>query len=95
MAMPPLDLTLIQALLTSKTISNEITNANDLTSPGFYFAENPNLGNLPSPDPSHVFVNANTEKNRIVQICVPENDPTLWVRTKRAEGWSDWQTFVR
>lgn len=94
MAMPPLDLTLIQALLTSKTIGNEITSANDLTTPGFYFVENPNLGNLPSPDRSHVFVNANTSKDRIVQICVPENAQSLWFRAKSFGGWTDWNTFV-
>lgn len=94
MAMPPLDLTLIQSLLTSKTISNEITSANDLTTPGFYFVENPNLDNMPTPDWSHVFVNANTSKNHIVQICVPDNGKSFWFRTKSTIGWSDWKTFV-
>ena len=94
MAMPPLDLTLIQSLLTSKTVSNEISSVNDLTTPGFYFIENITLGNLPEPDWCHIFVNANTAKNRIVQICVPDKSQSLWFRTKSAVGWSDWKTFI-
>ena len=94
MAMPPLDLTLIQALLTSKTISNEISNANDLTTPGFYFAENHQLDNMPTPKWCHIFVNANTAKNRIVQSCFPDNGQSVWFRMKRDDSWSDWEQFV-
>ena len=90
MAMPPLDLTLNQSSLTSKTISNEITDLNDLTTPGFYFVENTQLANLPLNNCSHVFVNANTAKNRILQICYPENSQSVWFRMKIEDSWSDW-----
>jgi hypothetical protein len=92
--MPPLDLTLIQALLTGKTISNEITTANDLTTPGFYFVENPQLANMPTRNWGHVFVNANTAKNRIVQICFPDSSQSVWFRMKSDDSWSDWKQFV-
>ena len=94
MTMPPLDLTLIQSLLTSKTVSTEITTANDLTTPGFYFVETNQLADLPAPGWCHIFVNANTAKNHIVQICVPDKAQSLSFRTKSAVGWSDWNTFV-
>lgn len=94
MAMPPLDLTLIQSLLTSKTVSNEIASANDLTTPGFYFVENNRLADMPVTDWSHVLVNANTSKNHIFQICVPDDGANLWFRTKSTAGWSEWKTFI-
>lgn len=90
----PLDLTLIQSLLTSKTLSNEISSANDLTTTGFYFVENPRLADMPTTAWSHVFVNANTEKNRIVQICFPDNAQSAWFRMKSDDRWSPWQQFV-
>lgn len=90
----PLDLTLIQSLLTSKTLSNEITSANDLTTTGFYFVENPRLADMPTTGWSHVFVNANTEKNRIVQICFPDTARSAWFRMKNDDRWSPWQQFV-
>lgn len=62
MAMPPLDLTLIQQLLSSKTIINGISSADDLTTPGFYFVQIPQLANIPSTNWAHVFVNADTSK---------------------------------
>lgn len=94
MAMPPLDLTLIQSLLTSKTVSNEIASANDLTTPGFYFVENHQLADMPAPGWAHVFVNANTSKNRIVQICFPDDSQSVWFRMKNDDHWSDWELFV-
>ena len=94
MAKLPLDITLIQSLLSSKTVSTEITSANDLTTPGFYFVDHPQLADLPTADWCHIFVNANTEKNHIVQICVPDKAQSLWFRTKSTVGWSDWKTFV-
>lgn len=94
MAMPPLDLTLIQSLLTSKTLNTEITSANDLTTPGFYFVENHRLDDMPVPGWGHVFVNANTEKNRIVQICFPDSAQSVWFRLKTDDTWSDWELFV-
>lgn len=94
MAMPPLDLTLIQSLLTSKTLSNEISSANDLITPGFYFVENHQLANMPARGWSHVLVNANTAKNRIVQICFPDNAQSAWFRMKSDDSWSPWNQFV-
>ena len=94
MAKLPLDITLIQSLLTSKTVSTEITTANDLTTPGFYFVENHRLHDMPTPGWGHVFVNANTEKNRIVQICFPDTAQSVWFRMKSDDRWSPWQYFV-
>lgn len=94
MAMPPLDLTLIQSLLTSKTLSNEISSANDLTTPGFYFVENHRLTDMPAPGWFHMIVNANTAKNRIVQICFPDDDQSVRFRMKSDDSWSPWQSFV-
>ena len=94
MAKLPLDITLIQSLLTSKTLSNEITSANDLTTPGFYFVENHRLADMPEPGWGHVFVNANTAKNRIVQIVFPDNAQSVWFRMKSDDRWSPWQYFV-
>lgn len=94
MAMPPLDLTLIQSLLTSKTLNTEITTANDLTTPGFYFVENHQLADLPVHGWFHLFVNANTAKNRIVQICFPDTAKSVWFRMKSDDSWCPWQQFV-
>lgn len=94
MANLPLDITLIQALLTSKTISTEIASVNDLTTPGFYFVENHQLADMPAPGWSHVFVNANTAKNRIVQIGFPDDAQSVWFRMKSDDSWSPWQYFV-
>lgn len=94
MTMPPLDLTLIQQLLSSKTISDEILNANDLTTPGFYFVENPNLANMPTTNWTHVFVNANTSKNRIEQICFPDQGHVIWFRDKVDGTWSTWNQLA-
>lgn len=94
MAMPPLDLTLIQSLLTSKTLSTEITSVNDLTTPGFYFVENHRLADMPAPGWGHIFVNANTAKNRIVQIVFPDNGRSVWFRLKSDASWSDWQRLA-
>lgn len=99
MAMPPLDLTLIQQLLSSKTISDEISNANDLTTPGFYFVENPNLANMPMTKLGHVYwghviVNANTEKSRIEQIYFPDQGHVIWFRDKYDDTWSAWNQLA-
>ena len=94
MAMPPLDLTLIQSLLTSKTVSNEIASANDLTTPGFYFVEKGQLADMPTPYWSHVFVNANTSKSRIEQICFPDRDHVIWFRNKVEDTWSAWNQLA-
>ena len=92
--MPPLDLTLIQSLLSSKTLTTEIASANDLTTPGFYFVENHRLADMPAPGWSHIFVNANAAKNRIVQICFPDDALSVWFRMKSDDRWSPWQYFV-
>lgn len=94
MAMPPLDLTLIQQLLSSKTISDEISNANDLTTPGFYFVENVNLPNLPTTHWCHMIVSANTSKNRIEQICFPDQGQVIWFRDKYNDDWSAWNQLA-
>lgn len=94
MAMPPLDLTLIKSLLSSQTFTDEISNVNDLTTPGFYFVQNPNAVNLPIRNWSHVFVNANTTKTRIEQICFPDQGDTIWVRSKKDDTWSAWNQLA-
>ena len=94
MAMPPLDLTLIQSLLSSKTLSTEITSANDLITPGFYFVENHQLADMPARGWGHIFVNANTAKNRIVQIWFPDNGKSVGFRMKSDDRWSPWKYFV-
>lgn len=94
MAMPPLDLTLIQQLLSSKTIINGISSADDLTTPGFYFVQIPQLANMPSTNWAHVFVNANTSKKRIAQICFPDQGHVIWFRDKVDDTWSAWNRLA-
>lgn len=94
MAMPPLDLTLIQALLTSKTIINGISSADELTTPGFYFVQITKLANMPTTNWTHVFVNGNTSKNRIEQICFPDDGHAIWFRDKVDDTWSAWNQLA-
>ena len=94
MTMPPLDLSLIQQLLTSKNIVNEISNVNDLTTPGFYFVKNANLANLPISSWCYVFVTASTSKNRIIQICFDDGGTSVYFRVKTEVYWSAWERFV-
>ena len=94
MTMPPLDLSLIQQLLTSKTIADEISDLNDLTTSGFYFVKNENLANLPISSWCYVFVNASTSKNRIIQICFDDVGKSVYFRVKTEIYWSDWERFV-
>ena len=94
MTMPPLDLSLIQQLLTSKTIVDEISDVNDLTTSGFYFVKNANLANLPISSWCYVFVNASTSKNRIIQICFDDGGKSVYFRVKTEIYWSDWERFV-
>ena len=94
MAKLPVYITLIQSLRTSKTLSTQITSANDLTTPGFYFVENPRLADLPARGWGHIFVNANTAKNRTLQIWFPDNGKSVWFRMKSDDRWTDWQRFV-
>lgn len=85
MAMPPLDLTLIQALLTSKTVDAG-TNKDDLTTPGFYYVNDPNWG--------HLIVTANDSKNRIAQISFPDFGDSAWFRVKNDSGWNAWNRLA-
>lgn len=85
MAMPPLDLTLIQALLTSKTVATSI-NKDDLTTPGFYYVNDPNWG--------HLIVTANDSNNRIAQISLPDFGDSAWFRVKNDSGWGAWNQLA-
>lgn len=85
MAILPLDLTLIQALLTSKTVDAG-TNKDDLTTPGFYYVNEANWG--------HLIVTANDSKNRIAQISLPDYRDSAWFRVKNDSGWGQWKQLA-
>ena len=83
----PLDLNLIQHLLNSSTASG---NLNDLTTTGFYYVENP--VNAPTTTWPHVFVNANDNKTKVIQLSLPsQGTEGLYYRCYSDEAWSDWQ----
>lgn len=83
----PLDLNLIQHLLNSSTASG---NLNDLTTTGFYYVENP--VNSPTTAWPHVFVNANDNKTKVIQLVLPSNGTEgLYYRNYSENAWSDWQ----
>ena len=91
----PLDLSLINQLLTEQRANGDL---NNLTKPGFFYVANPtntpndrqewchviNLVNYVDIEPSAEFM-------RIVQICINDDrkDNTIWFR-KYDKGWSDW-----
>lgn len=85
MTMPALDLTLIQALLSSKTVDAG-TNKDDLTTPGFYYVNEANWG--------HIIVTANDSKNRIAQISLPDYGNSAWFRVKNDSGWGTWNQLA-
>ena len=85
MAMPPLDLTLIQALITSKTVAAD-TNKNTLTTPGFYYVNDPNWG--------HLIVTANDSNNQIAQISLPASGDSAWFRVKADNAWTTWRRLA-
>lgn len=85
MAMPPLDLTLIQALITSKTVAADI-DKNALTTPGFYYVNDPNWG--------HLIVTANDSNNRIAQISLPDSGDSTCFRVKADNGWTAWKRLA-
>lgn len=85
MVMPPIDLTLIQALLISKTVEEGI-NKDTLTTPGFYYVNEPDWG--------HLIVTANDSKNRIAQISFPDFGDSAWFRVKNDSGWGAWNRLA-
>ena len=83
----PLDLNLIQHLLNSSTATGDL---NDLTTTGFYYVENP--VNAPTTTWPHVFVNANDNKTKVVQLALPsQGTEGLYYRCYSDAAWSDWQ----
>ena len=83
----PLDLNLIQHLLNSSTASGDL---NDLTTTGFYYVENP--VNAPTTAWPHVFVNANDNKTKVIQLALPDQGSEgLYYRCYSNTTWSTWQ----
>lgn len=92
----PLDLSLINQLLTEQT---KVGDLNNLTKPGFFYVVYPTNTPNDSTGWCHVINLVNyiseqqhTEENmRIVQICINDDrkDNTIWFR-KYDKGWSDW-----
>lgn len=89
MAMPPFDLTLFTHVLNSKTVTGDL---NELTTSGFYYVELP--VNAPTNHYPHLIVNANDRKDRIEQICFPDQGPTIWFRNKVNDTWSAWNQLA-
>lgn len=82
----PLDLNLIQNLLNSSTVSG---NLDDIMTTGFYYVQTP--VNSPTSAWPHLFVNANNNKNKVVQLALPgDGDEGLYYRVYSNTSWSEW-----
>lgn len=95
----PLDLSLINQLLTEQT---KVGDLNNLTKPGFFYVVYPTNTPNDSTGWCHVInlvnyiSNAHTEENmRIFQMCISDTrtDKNIWFR-KYDNGWSDWERFA-
>ena len=95
----PLDLSLIDQLLTEQT---KVGDLNNLTKPGFFYVIQPT--NTPNDGTGWCHVinlvnyisNAHTEENmRIFQMYISDTrtDKNIWFR-KYDNGWSDWERFA-
>ena len=83
----PLDVNLIQHLLNSSTVSGDL---NDITTTGFYYVQD--AVNAPTSAWPHVFVNANDNKTKVVQLALPDKGTEgLYYRTYADSAWSNWQ----
>lgn len=90
MAMPPLDLTLIQSLLTSKTVTGDL---NNLTTSGFYYVQLPT--NSPVNRWVHMIVNTSDDKKHVVQVVLPDSgSDSAYYRTQNIGSWSSWTQLV-
>lgn len=82
----PLDLNLIHHLLNGSTISG---NLDDLMTTGFYYVQEP--VNAPTSAWPHVFVNANDNKTKVVQLVLPDNGSEgLYYRCYSVSKWGGW-----
>lgn len=81
----PLNLSLIQALITSKTVPTD-SDKNTLITPGFYYVNDPNWG--------HLIVTANDSNNRIAQISLPDHGDSVWFRVKADNDWFAWKQLA-
>ena len=82
----PLDLNLIQNLLNGSTVSG---NLDDIMTTGFYYVQTP--VNAPTSSWPHLFVNANNNKTKVVQLAVPsDGDEGMYYRVYSNTSWSDW-----
>lgn len=82
----PLDLNLIQNLLNGSTVSG---NLDEIMTPGFYYVQTP--VNSPTSTWPHLFVNANNNKTKVVQLALPDSgDEGLYYRVYSNTSWSAW-----
>jgi hypothetical protein len=82
----PLDLNLIQHLLNSSTVTGDL---NNLTTTGFYYVQD--AVNAPTTAWPHVFVNANDDKTKVVQLALPDQgNEGLFYRCYNVNAWSEW-----
>ena len=95
----PLDLSLINQLLTEQT---KVGDLNNLTKPGFFYVVYPTNTPNDSTGWCHVInlvnylSNEHTEENmRIFQMYISDtrHDNTVWYR-KYDNGWTDWERFA-
>lgn len=90
MTMPALDLTLIQQLLTSKTVTVDL---NNLTTSGFYYVQQPT--NSPTNAWVHAIVNASEDKKHIIQLVLPDNGSEgMYFRDQTSGSWSSWSKLI-
>lgn len=90
MAMPPFDLTLIQALLSSKTVTGDL---NELTTSGFYYVQHPT--NSPTTAWVHAIVNSSDDNNHVIQLVLPDNGSEgVYYRDQTSGSWASWSKLV-
>ena len=82
----PLDLNLIQNLLNGSTVSG---NLDDIMTTGFYYVQTP--VNSPTSSWPHLFVNANNNKTKVVQLALPDSgNEGMYYRVYYNNSWSEW-----
>lgn len=82
----PLNINLIQHILNSSTVTGDL---NNLMNTGFYYVQSPI--NAPTSTWPHVFVNANDNKTKIVQLALPDSgNEGLYYRCYVDTSWGEW-----
>lgn len=82
----PLNLLLFSRVLTAKTVSGDL---NNITDPGFYFAQSPVNG--PTTNWAHLLVNKNSDGSRVLQIFMADQtNDGLFVRLRNDNKWQAW-----